>query len=376
MSITGKNRLNVDGRALLQIEAYLHRRKIYFSTHIYLTPKQWNVKKRKIVNHPEAESLNYMLSDWICQLEHKELELWRKGVEVTLDALKREHGHKTEYDFLQFVNEQLEIVPSKESTRKNKKTTWKLLSQFKPHLDWGGITPSLIHDFESYLSRKGLGTNTVSKHLKHLSGFIRLAIGKGLMDETANPFRHYKIKTTTGRHSFLFPEELCRLEDLELTGHRLSMKHSLDAFLFCCYTGLRYSDFVALSEKNVVEIDGKPWLVFQTVKTGVEVKLPLHLLFEGKACRLLEKYRGRWLAFFALKSNALVNKELKAIGECAGIEKHFTFHSARHTNATLLVYQGTHITTVQKLLGHRSVLTTQGYSEVMGMTIVKDLGGK
>ena len=57
----------------------------------------------------------------------------------------------------------------------------------------------------------------------------------------------------------------------------------------------------------------------------------------------------------------------------AGIEKHFSFHTARHTNATLLIYNGAQITTVQKLLGHRSIKTTQGYSDIFSGTIIKDL---
>ena len=57
----------------------------------------------------------------------------------------------------------------------------------------------------------------------------------------------------------------------------------------------------------------------------------------------------------------------------ARINKHFSFHSARHTNATLLIYNGINITTVQKLLGHKSVKTTQIYTNVMDMTIIHDL---
>lgn len=61
------------------------------------------------------------------------------------------------------------------------------------------------------------------------------------------------------------------------------------------------------------------------------------------------------------------------IGKLARINKHFSFHSARHTNATLLIYKGANITTVQKLLGHKNLATTQIYGEVMGSTIVRDL---
>ena len=43
-----KKKLNAQGKALLQIEAYLEKRKIYFSTHIYLSPEQWD-NKRKLI---------------------------------------------------------------------------------------------------------------------------------------------------------------------------------------------------------------------------------------------------------------------------------------------------------------------------------------
>ncbi|RHD51442.1 recombinase [Phocaeicola plebeius] len=46
---------------------------------------------------------------------------------------------------------------------------------------------------------------------------------------------------------------------------------------------------------------------------------------------------------------------------------------ARHTCATLLIHQGVPITTVQKLLGHTSVKTTEIYSEVLSSTILRDL---
>ena len=164
-----------------------------------------------------------------------------------------------------------------------------------------------------------------------------------------------RIKTLKAKHSFLVPDEMKKLESLELSDRKLAYKHSLEAFLFCCYTGLRYSDFTHLSDSNIVFIEKQPWLVFTTIKTGTEVRLPLTLLFEGKAWKLLRKYQKHLNEFFHIKANSTVNKELIRIGKLADIQKHFSFHSARHTNATLLIYKGVNITTVQKLLGHRSV---------------------
>ena len=57
----------------------------------------------------------------------------------------------------------------------------------------------------------------------------------------------------------------------------------------------------------------------------------------------------------------------------AGISTHISFHTARHTNATLLVYKGVNITTVQKLLGHKNIRTTQYYADILPQGIVNDL---
>lgn len=364
--------LNSDGKALVQIEAYQSGKRVYFSTHIYLTPKQWSAKKGLVVRHPEADSLNYMLQELIMNIEHKEMELWRKGQNVTPEILKMALKTDRKESFIHFIEEEISSSSKKESTRNNLTSTLKLLSLYNPKLEFDGVNSRFIYKFEEFLYQKGCCTNTVAKHMKHLRTFVNSAIDKGHIKTDEYAFQRYKIKTSESKHTHLIAEEVQKLENLELADN-VSLGHSLDAFLFCCYTGLRYSDFIALTENNIVMIEGKPWIVFRSVKTSVEVKLPLHLLFGGKAWQLLYKYKGNWNSFFMLKSNACINYDLKKIAKLAEINKHFTFHSARHTNATLLIYEGVNITTVQKLLGHRNISTTQIYSEITGETIVKDL---
>ena len=368
-----KNQLNEQGTALLQVEAYLGRRKIYFSSHIYLRPDQWDNRRKLIVRHPNAESLNYMLCEFIISLEKKEIELWRNNYEVTLERLKEEMNPQSSISFQRFIYDTILSSPSKDSTRKNKMSTLSLLSQFRPGLSFKGITPTLIHYFENFLYEKGHKVNTVAKHMKHLKSFVNSAIDQGHIRIQDYPFQRYKAKRAKGKSTHLLPEEIQKLENLVLSGRAQSLTHTLEAFLFCCYTGLRYSDFTNLSEKNIIITQKKPWIILNTVKTGTEVKLPLSLLFEGKAWNLLQKHKGQWNEFFNLKTNSTVNKELIRIASLAGIEKHFSFHSARHTCATLLIYNGANITTVQKLLGHRNVATTQIYSNIMESTVVKDL---
>ena len=274
---------------------------------------------------------------------------------------------------MDFVIKNIENSLSKESTKQNLLSTYTLLAKFKSHIDFKELTPEFKFDFESFLFSREFQTNTVAKHMKHFKTFVNLAIDKGYLTLNDYPFRRYRIKTLKSKHTFLLPDELEKLESLELTDKSVTYRHSLEAFLFCCYTGLRYSDFTQLSEKNIVFIEKRPWIIFTTIKTGAEVRLPLALLFEGKGWKLLCKHQKHLNEFFNIKANSTVNKELIHIGRLAGIQKHFSFHSARHTNATLLIYKGVNITTVQKLLGHRNVSTTQIYSEVMGSTIVNDL---
>ena len=368
-----KNHLNSQGTALLQVEAYLDKRKIYFSTHVYLRPEQWDSKRKIVKCHPNAEELNYMLREYIIKLEQKELAMWKEGYGISLEALKEKHEIKPNKCFQEFIKEDIKHSRTKVSTKKNRETTLFLLSKFKEKIKIKEITPQLIYDFEQFLSEKGYCQNTIAKHMKHFRAFVNSAIDKGYLPAQENPFRRYRIKTCKGKHTYLLPEELKSLEDLELTERDASLSHTLDAFLFCCYTGLRYSDFINLREKDIVKIGNAPWIIIKTIKTGEEVKLPLHLLFEGKAWKLLKKYKNHLNSFFAIKQNSTVNKELTRIGKLANIKKHFSFHSARHTNATLLIYKGASITTVQKLLGHRNISTTQIYSEIMESTIVKDL---
>ena len=143
-------------------------------------------------------------------------------------------------------------------------------------------------------------------------------------------------------------------------------------FFFVVMSVCDFSDFCQLNYKNLVSIDGHEWLCLNSVKTGIKLNIPLYLLFSGKALKILHKY-DRIEELAALGCNSETNRTLTKLAGSAGIEKKFTFHTARHTCATLLVHQGVPITTVQRLLGHTSVKTTQIYSEVMDETMIKDL---
>lgn len=366
-----KKHLNKQGTALVQVEASLNQRKIYFKTNLYIKPEHWDKRTSQVIGHPQANDLNSMLFEFVLYLQGIELALWKRGVPATLSLLKdaMKKNRPINITFPIFAKEYVQHSDRRESTKENLFTTITVLQEFRPGLDFKDITYTFLKDFEVYLREKGNGINTVAKHLRQLRTLVNEAINQGYIHADAYPFRKFKIKQEKGRHEFLTPDELKKLENLEV--HDLKLRHVLDAFLFCCYVGLRFSDFCQLTPSNFIRVNGKRWLHFKSIKTGIELRLPLHLLFEGKALAILD--RNCITEFASLGSNSEVNKALSVITSMARIKKHVTYHTARHTCATLLIHQGVPITTVQKLLGHTSVKTTEIYSEILSSTILRDL---
>ena len=305
-----KKCLNRRGQALVQVEAYLKGKKKYFSTKVYLRPDQWDNTRQLVRKHPNANELNRAIRSFVISMEQKELELWRQGRVISLDLLKDEILNEGNQTlFIPFFRREVESSSLRESTKHNHRSTLVLLQDFQKDVTFGELTFEYITAFEAFMRNKGYHINTIAKHMKHLKRYINVAI----------------------------------------------------------------NDFTNLTSDNVQCIAEKDWLVYTSVKTNTEVRLPLYLLFNGKALAILQKYSADLDDFFRLGNNSNVNKTLTVLMQLAGISKHISFHSARHTNATLLIYKGVNITTVQKLLGHKSVRTTQIYTDVMDMTVIQDL---
>ena len=111
-------------------------------------------------------------------------------------------------------------------------------------------------------------------------------------------------------------------------------------------------------------------------KTGEHVAIPYRELFDGRAAEMLASYGGDpYKMARRLGDNSLVNRTLKDLLQMAGVLTTFrvTFHTSRHTFASLLLQDGVPMTTVQKLLGHKRATTTEIYAEVTDDTILCDL---
>lgn len=184
---------------------------------------------------------------------------------------------------------------------------------------------------------------------------------RAAFDEGYTPFNYgTKIKSFEQQESqreYLTHDELQNLAKIDCKYPILKK-----AFIFSSLVGLRWIDIQTLIWSEVRDLEDGFKLHFQQEKTGGIQ----YLYISEQARSLLGKRRSPSdRVFVGLKYSAVYNTELLRWGNRAGITKHITFHSARHTNAVLLLENGADIYTVSKRLGHSELRTTQIYAKMV-----------
>ena len=371
-----QNRITKKGTAQVEICVYMNTKRKYFNTDVSVKPEYWDNKKKRIKqNAPNAIQLNKQINDLAQRLENYYIERRHTGKPFTLDYLTECMQGKDFKYFTDFVKHEIDNDKSAaHATIVVKRTTLKVLKEFKNNILFDEVNFEFLKDFENHLISKGLGTNTIHKYFKHIRTWQNSAINKDYYELNKYAFRKFKAPTKQTNREYLEPSEIARIENLKFTTKTEHLQKIKDMFLFACYTGLRFSDISAISKDSIKQRDGGAWLEITMQKTSEQIKLPLYLIHNGKPIQLLEKYtQPDKKYFFDDFTNQYVNRALKDISEMAGITKTVTFHTARHTTATFLLYKGVPITTVQKILGHKKLQTTQIYSKVMDLTLINEL---
>lgn len=286
---------------------------------------------------------------------------------LTIQGSVISNSEKTE--FIEFMQKEIDVASVSISTKILHLDTLNLLKSYKNAVDIRQINTDFLLALENYMTfKRMLATNTVARHMKVVKRYINVARKKEIISK--DPFINYTIRSAETHRESLSEKELDMLEQYR---QQAEPNEILNAFLFSCYTGLRYSDICNITKQDIHAINRKKWLIMKMHKTNIEVRIPVSTIFDGKALLLsksIPRSRGK---LFLLDSNQKSNRTIKSILKSIGVKRNISFHSARHTFATLLIYRGVNITTVQKLLGHKSVKTTQVYSAVTDLTIEREI---
>lgn len=207
--------------------------------------------------------------------------------------------------------------------------------------------------------KAGLGEGTKGLHFGKLKALLASAVKEELI--AANPAAAVEgFRDPESRRQYLTLEEVKRLASVPAPGETLGR-----AFLFSCLTGLRWSDIVALRWSDVQRVPSGTRLVFRQQKTGGMEYLDI----AAQAVALMgEEGAGSEAVFPSMPTPQRARKEVAAWVKAAGIDKHISFHCARHSFAVIMLELGTDIYTLSKLLGHRSIETTQIYAKILDKT--------
>jgi site-specific recombinase XerD len=214
--------------------------------------------------------------------------------------------------------------------------------------------------------------NTAVKYIKNFKKIIKICISNGWLDK--DPFANYKSKIREVERDYLTQEEVQNIYSKVFVTERLNLVK--DIFVFSCFTGLAYIDVKNLTISNIsMGIDGGKWIFTHRQKTETASRIPLLPIPE----ELILKYanhpqcinEGKLLPVL---SNQKMNSYLKEIADACGIKKDLTFHIARHTFATsVTLTNGVPLESVSKMLGHKSLRTTQHYAKILDKKVSEDM---
>lgn len=347
-------RLNKRGEGLVEIEVQQGRRRRYLSTHIYLRPENW--QSGWIVGTTDDNGRNYALRRMIWEIEQVELEFLKRGQRVTLPLLidSVRSNVNPAARLRDFGMMMISDGQRKELTNANYRTLFNDIDRFRPNTYLTDVDYQWVMAYDRWLRQRGVAHNTRVGRLRMLRALMNEALRLDLVYQ--EPFKRLRIDQMEAHKGFLTMKQLKAIEAMRLEGKTERVR---DLFLIGCYTGLRFSDIRTLRREH---IEGD-WIHKTTVKTGVEVWIPYRQVFMGRMQNLIDKYGDIGRLTRQTPQNSETNKLLRPLLDKVGASREITFHSSRHTFATLLSQIGVSEVTIQRMLGHMTQKTTQIYNE-------------
>lgn len=370
-----------DGRASLFLDFYFGYTMVYDNAKDTMIPKKQKRRERLKMyfwispRTPEqrqeneetlkvAEKVRAKRADELDIPEEKEV-LKKKRVEVNfLDYMQEYIDSYTKSDvrvlqmalnrFKSFLSETPEYCAFEKSIKPNQ------------------IDCRMVETFIEYLKEtsKGEGAKTIYQRFKKM---IRYAVANDVMRK--NPCinkqgQNITIKVDEGAmvKDVLSPEEIKRLIDTHYPKENLQVRN---AFLFSLNTGMRWCDVRDLTFGDF-DFANRTFSYNQNKTKGHSSKSNVSLPLTDTLLKLMGEQpetQEKSLLVFPLPSHTMALKALRRWTKFAGIEKHITFHCARHSFGTNMAataaQKGLSIRVVQDMMGHSSLRYTERYTRVM-----------
>jgi len=356
-------------------------------TGLACSPEVWNRKSgRQDGKKEEVRIFNSHLDHLQSKVYESHRLLVNAGEEITSVNIKRlllsqEIKRRTLLDCIKIHNQKMKALIGREyaiGTLKRFQVLENHVSDFirekyqMTDINIKYVDRQFIADFDFYLRVNKCANNTTIKYLKNLGKILRIAFAFKWID--CDPLMGYKLKSRSVERAFLSKAELKQIMKVEIHVPRLMQVK--DVFVFCCFTGLAYSDVEKLKHSQIqTGVDGKKWIHMKRTKTSTRLAIPIL----PPALAIIEKYADEPICLLKNKvlpvlSNQKMNEYLKEIAKICNIKKPLSTHIARHTFATTVaLVNGVPIESVSKLLGHTNIKTTQIYAKVVDNKLSEDM---
>jgi site-specific recombinase XerD len=355
-------------------------------------PASWNANAYRAVGKTATiKALNAYLDTVQAKVYEAKLQLIQNGIPVTAQNIKclvlGQEIASTErprmiMELFAYHNQQMAALVGKEFAEGTMERYDTSLKHTRAFLEWKYKVPDLdirkldfelITDYEFWLkSVRHCGHNTAMKYLSNFRKIVNRSIQNGWL--LRDPFMGFKMAKREVKRQALTQEQLDAISNKNFVSERLSQVR--DIFLFCCYTGLAYADIQKLRRSEIVTgIDGEKWIYTKRQKTDSSSHVPIL----PPAQEIMRRYSDHPQAVagdrvLPVLSNQKMNSYLKEIADVCGIPQNLTFHIARHTFATTVTLSnGVPIETVSRMLGHRTLKTTQHYAKILDRKISQDM---
>lgn len=354
-----EKRLN-DGNVSLYLDMYYRGERRKEGLKLYLIPevnaaaRQQNENTRKLAEQIKAQR--------ILDIQQQGLVNWEdvKKSKMTLSAWVAE-----------YTVEECGLSPASMRSKRNAQARVEeyLLYIGKPNFALAEVDKDFCKGFIAFLKtctfnngKKTLSSTTCRIFMNRLAAALNKAIREGLIDR--NPFKLLETKEKPQKQNAI--REFLTIEELRtLIATPCRYEIVKKAFLFSCFTGLRYSDMLTLKWSEMHKAaDGKTlYIEHEQVKTKNRVTIPL----SDEARKWLpRRTKDVDTVFHQLRiTSTTVEVVLDEWMQEAGIQKHITYHCSRHTAATLLLTLGADLYTVSKILGHKSIRMTEIYAKIV-----------
>lgn len=359
MKITLRERLLPSGRINLSIEYYK-------GTEVQANGKRRNLRdyeNLKLFLHSEPKNPSE-------RKENKETLALAKQILAIREAefyqgrYELKNTTKSKRSFLDYFQEKTEEKSDSPKNYGNWTATMIHLKRcISPNTIFDDIDEKFVKRVRTYFDKEArtksdlpLSLNSKYSYFNKFKACLRSAFDEGYLAINYAPKAKSFEQAESQREYLTFSE----VQDLANTDCKYEVLKR--AFLFSCLTGLRWSDINTMTWSEVRDEDNTSRVNFRQEKTdGVE-----YLYISKQARELLGERKGNMdRVFIGLKYSAVYNNAIVLWCNKAGISKHITFHSARHTNAVLLLENGADIYTVSKRLGHREIRTTAIYAKIV-----------